>query len=51
MNSNNSFVFNTRPINLFSCDGTIIEMPYTLDDIQGTSSVFRVEKLMAVVVL
>jgi len=35
---------NTRPITLYTCcSGTLIELPYTLNGTEGTSSVFRVE--------
>ena len=40
----NTFVFNTRPITLYTSNNTLIEAPYTLGDQTGTSSVFRVEK-------
>lgn len=44
-NTNNSFVFNTRPITLYTRDNSLLSMPYTLLDDEGTSSVFRVEKV------
>lgn len=38
--------FNTRPIQFYTCcSGTPWEFPFTLDDMTGTSSVFRVENL------
>lgn len=40
----NTFVFNTRPITLYTSNNTLIEAPYTLTDQTGASSVFRVEK-------
>lgn len=40
----NTFVFNTRPITLYTQNNTLIEAPYTLGDQTGTSTVFRVEK-------
>lgn len=42
--NNNTFVYNTRPITLYTNNNTLIEAPYTLNDTEGTSSVFRVEK-------
>lgn len=38
--------FNTRPVTFYSCcNSTLWAMPYTLDDIESTSTVFRVEKV------
>lgn len=45
ISSNGSFVFNTRPVTLYNSNNTLITMPYTLNDDDGTSSVFRVEKV------
>jgi hypothetical protein len=45
ISSNGSFVFNTRPITLYNSNNTLITMPYTLNGNNGTSSVFRVEKV------
>jgi len=45
VNSSNSFVFNTRPITLYTSNNTLFEAPYTLGDTSSTSSVFRVEKV------
>ena len=42
-NSSNSFVYNTRPITLYTSNNTLYEAPYTLNGETGTSSVFRVE--------
>lgn len=37
---------NTRPISLYSCcNNTLWTMPFTLNGIQGESSVFRIENL------
>ena len=41
----NGFVFNTRPITLFSSNGNEISFPYTLNGCEGTSSVLRCEKV------
>lgn len=42
-NNNNTF-YNTRPISFYTCPtNTLWTMPYTLNDTEGTSSVFRVE--------
>ena len=45
INTGNSFVFNTRPVTLYSCENEEISMPYTLNGTTGTSTVFRVEKI------
>lgn len=38
--------FNTRPVQLYTCcSGTPWEFPFTLKEMTGTSSVFRVENL------
>lgn len=42
--NSNTFVYNTRPITLYTSDNTLIEAPYTLAGETGTSSVFRIEK-------
>lgn len=44
-NSANSFVYNTRPITLYTSNNTLITAPYSLDEANGESSVFRVEKV------
>jgi len=44
-NGTNTFVFNTRPVTLYTSNNTLFEAPYTLDGTTGTSSVFRVEKV------
>ena len=43
--NNNTFVYNTRPVTLYNSNNTLFEAPYTLDGTDGTSSVFRVEKV------
>ena len=41
---NNSNVFNTRPITLYTCPGNVLwTMPFVAGDETGTSSVFRIE--------
>ena len=42
---NNAFVFNTRPVTLYNRDNELITMPFTLNGDEGTSSVFRVERV------
>ena len=38
--------YNTRPINLYNCTtGCRWSFPYTLDSVNGTSSIFRLENL------
>lgn len=44
-NNSNTFVFNTRPITLYTSNNTLFEAPFTLNETSGTSSVFRVEKV------
>lgn len=44
-NNSNTFVFNTRPITLYTANNTLFEAPYTLNGTSGTSTVFRVEKV------
>lgn len=41
----NTFVYNTRPITLYTANNTLFEAPYTLNEAAGTSNVFRVEKV------
>lgn len=38
-------VYNTRPVTFYTKDGSLYELPYTLNGTTGTSSVFRVEKI------
>lgn len=41
---NNNTVYNTRPISFYTCpNNTLWSMPYTLNDTENTSTVFRVE--------
>lgn len=44
-NNNTVFIYNTRPITLYTSNNTLFEAPYTLNGTTGTSSVFRVEKV------
>lgn len=45
-NISNGLVFNTRPITLYSCcTGALWTMPYTLNDEDGNSTVFKVTKV------
>lgn len=44
VNNSNTFVYNTRPITLYTANNDLYEAPYTLNGTTGTSSVFRVEK-------
>ena len=41
----NAFVYNTRPITLYTANNNLFEAPYTLGETSGTSSIFRVEKV------
>ena len=44
-NGSNSFVYNTRPVTLYTSNNTLFEAPYTLNGTSGTSTVFRVERV------
>lgn len=42
----NSICYNTRPIMLFNCcTGNPWSFPYTIDNVENTSTVFRIESL------
>lgn len=41
----NIICFNTRPVTFYTCNGTIFETTYTLDQETFSSSVFRVEEV------
>ncbi len=44
-NISNGLIFNTRPINLYSCcTGTLWTMPYNLNGTEGESTVFKISK-------
>ena len=45
VNNSNTFVYNTRPITLYTANNDLYEAPYTLNGTTGTSSVFRVERV------
>ena len=49
INTNNSFIYNTRPITLYNCNNEAIELPYTItsggETITGTSNILRVENV------
>lgn len=42
-NTKNTFVYNTRPVTLFTSNNDLFEAPFKLNGKVGTSSVFRVE--------
>ncbi len=43
---NSSICYNTRPITLFTCcTGTNWTMPYEINGVAGTSTVFRIENI------
>ena len=44
-NNTGMVVFNTRPITLYTSNNTLFEAPYTLNTTEGTSNIFRVEKV------
>lgn len=37
------YIYNTRPITLYTRNGTLFEADYYIDNVRNTSSVFRVE--------
>ena len=37
--------FNTRLITLYRCDNSLVTLPYTLDGITDTTTIFRVENV------
>ena len=37
--------FNTRLVTLYRCDNNLVTLPYTLNGVQGETSVFRVESV------
>lgn len=42
----NPLCLNTRPINIYSCcNNTLWTMPYTLNGVEGTSNIFRIESI------
>ena len=41
----NPLCFNTRPITLYRCDNTLVSLPYTLNEVTETTTVFRVENV------
>lgn len=42
----NTICYNTRPIMLFNCcSGNMWSFPYTINGVDGTSSIFRIEAL------
>ena len=43
--NSNMFVYNTRPITLYTSNNTLFESPYSLNGTSGTSSVYRIEKV------
>ena len=44
-NNNTAFIYNTRPITLYTANNILFEAPYTLNEVTDTSNVFRVEKV------
>ncbi len=35
--------FNTRLVNLYRCDNSLISLPYTLDDVTSNTNIFRIQ--------
>lgn len=43
--STNNICFNTRLVTFYRCDNTLVTLPYTLNEVAGETSVFRVENV------
>ena len=43
--STNNTCFNTRLVTLYRCDNTLVTLPYTLNGVDGETTVFRVENV------
>ena len=41
----NNTCFNTRLVTLYRCDNTLVSLPYTLNGVNATTTVFRVENV------
>ena len=41
----NNICFNTRLVTLYRCDNTLISLPYTLNGVNGETTVFRIESV------
>ena len=41
----NNTCFNTRLVTLYRCDNSLVSLPYTLDGVEGETTVFRVESV------
>ena len=41
----NVICFNTRLITFYRCDNTLVTLPYTIDDVAGETTIFRVENV------
>lgn len=37
--------FNTRLVTFYRCDNSLVELPYTLDGVDSTTTIFRVENV------
>ena len=37
--------FNTRQVTFYRCDNSLVSLPYTLNGVTGTTTVFRVENV------
>jgi len=47
----NIVCFNTRLITLYRCDNSLVTLPYTLDGVTSTTTIFRVEDVSCDAVL
>ena len=41
----NNPCFNTRLVTLYRCDNSLVTLPYTINGVAGTTTVFRVENV------
>lgn len=39
----NNICFNTRLVTFYRCDNSLVTLPYTFDETEGTTTIFRVE--------
>ena len=42
---NTSPCFNTRLVTFYRCDNSLVTLPYTLNDVEGETTVFRIESV------
>ncbi len=44
-NITQAYLYNTRPVTFYNSNNQLLTMPYSLNDAESTTSVFRVEKV------